>query len=81
MRTICFSSYLLTPQALSCDSKSLYFVKKSWRLSKLFGSNVINYTSIMCPLISSYFQNIPSMVVQNSLGFYRKICEKGDQKK
>jgi hypothetical protein len=44
MRTICFSSlYLLTSQALICDSKSLYFVKKSWRLSNLFGSNVRDY--------------------------------------
>ena len=31
VRTICFSSFnLSTPQALSCDNKSLNFVKKSW---------------------------------------------------
>jgi hypothetical protein len=68
VRSICFSSLdLSTPQALSCDSKSLYFVKKSWRFSKIFGSNVKNYTSIMCPLISYSFPKIPSMLVQDSL--------------
>jgi hypothetical protein len=31
VRTICFSSFdLSTPQALSCDSKSLNFVKDFW---------------------------------------------------
>jgi hypothetical protein len=69
VRTICFSSFdLSTPQALSCDSKSLNFVKKSWILSKLFGSNVRSSTYIMCLLISSYFPKIPSKVVQASLG-------------
>jgi hypothetical protein len=69
VRTICFSSFdLSTPQALSCDSKSLNFVKKSWILSKLFGSNVSSSTSSMCPLISSCFPKIPSKVVQASLG-------------
>jgi hypothetical protein len=44
VRTICFSSFdLSTPQALSCDSKSLNFVKKSWILSKIFGSNVSKF--------------------------------------
>jgi hypothetical protein len=69
VRTICFFSLdLSTPQALSCDSKSLYFVKKSWRLLKIFRSNVRNSTSRMCPLISSCFPKSPSMVVQDSLG-------------
>jgi hypothetical protein len=69
VRTICFSSVdLSTPQALSCDSKSLNFVKKYWILSKLFGSNVRSSTSIMCPLISSYFPKIPSNIFQASLG-------------
>jgi hypothetical protein len=68
VRTICFSSYLSTPQALSCDNKYVYFVNKYWRLSKLFGSNVRNSTSIMCPLISSYFPKISSMVVHASMG-------------
>jgi hypothetical protein len=67
VRTICFSSFdLSTPQALSYDNKSLNFVKKSWIFSKLFGSNVSSSTSIMCPLISSYFPNIPSNMVQAS---------------
>ena len=69
VRTICFSSLdLSTPQALSCNSKSLYFVKKSWRLSNLFGSNVRNSTLSMCPLISSYFPKIPSKMLQDSMG-------------
>jgi hypothetical protein len=69
VRTICFSSlYLSNPQALSCDNKSLNFVNKSWILSNHFGSNVISSTSIMCPLISSSFQKIPSKVVEDSLG-------------
>jgi hypothetical protein len=62
VRTICFSSDLSIPQALSCDSKSLNFANKSWILSKIFESNVSNYTSSMCPLILSYFPNIPSKV-------------------
>jgi hypothetical protein len=73
VRTICFSSLdLSTTQALSCDSKSLNFVKKYWILSKIFGSNVINSTSIMCPLILACFQKSPSQVVQASLGVLQK---------
>ena len=69
VRTICFSYFdLSTLQSLSCDSKSLNFVKKSWILSKIFGSNVRNSTSNMCPLISSYFPKSPSKVIQDSLG-------------
>jgi hypothetical protein len=69
LRTICFSSFnLLTSQALSCNNKSLNFVKKSWIFSKIFGSNVSRSTSKMCPLISSYFPKSPSKVVQASLG-------------
>jgi hypothetical protein len=69
VRTICFSSFdLSTPQDLSCDNKSLNFVKKSSIFSKLFGSNVSSSTSSMCPFISSYFSNIPSNMVQSSLG-------------
>ena len=64
VRNICFSSFdLSTMQALSCDSKYLNFVKKYWILSKIFGSNVRNSTSSMCPLISSCLPKIPSMVV------------------
>jgi hypothetical protein len=69
VRTIFFSSLdLSTSQALSCDNKSLYLVKKSWRLSKFYGSNVSNSTLCMCPLILSFFPKISSMVVQASLG-------------
>jgi hypothetical protein len=69
VRAICFSSAnLSTPQALICDSKYLNFVKKSWILSNLFGSNVRSSTSSMCPLISSYFPKSPSKIFQDSLG-------------
>jgi hypothetical protein len=81
-RTICFSSlYISTPQALSCDNKSLNFVNKYWILSKLFGSNVRSSTYNMCPLISYYFKNIPSKVDLLHLDSYKNICEKGDREK
>jgi hypothetical protein len=71
--TICFSSFdLSTPQDLSCDNKSLNFVKKSWILSNIFGSNVSSSTSNMCPLISLCFLKRPSKVVQASLGVLQK---------
>jgi hypothetical protein len=53
VRIICFSLDLSTSQDLSCDSKSLYLVKKYWRLLKLFGSTVRNYTSSMMDQILS----------------------------
>jgi hypothetical protein len=72
VRTICFSLDVSTPQTLSCDSKSLNFVKKSWIFSNIFGSNVRNSNSIMCPLISSCFPKIPSKVFQASLGLLQE---------
>jgi hypothetical protein len=82
VRTICFSSFdLSTPQALSCDSKSLNFVKKSWIFSKLFGSNVSSSTSSMCPLISSFFQRALPIWSKLHWESYRKIYEKGDREK
>jgi hypothetical protein len=73
VRTICFFSFdLSTPQDLSCDSKSLNFVKKYWILLNLFGSNVSSSTSKMCPLNSYYFPKIPSNVVEDSLGFLQE---------
>jgi hypothetical protein len=50
VRTICFSSFdLSTPQDLSCDSKFLKFVKKSWIFSKPFGSNVTLHLQHVSP--------------------------------
>ena len=72
VRTICFSSFDLSiSQALSCDSKSLNFVKKSWILSvsvyQSYHSPVIRYALLMS------VDRVLGQIFMVSIGFQIKI--------
>jgi hypothetical protein len=58
----------ISPASFELRQQILVFCKEILEIVEDFWSNVSNSTSIMSPLISSYFPKSPSKVVQASLG-------------